>query len=438
MRRSPTPRLLVALAITLLAVAVFSVFSLNQIERLRELQTNTIDRNRRDSLQLIRIQNALNSLGLALRDMTEGESEYGLLAYRSELNGIRANLEDALETESRLANRAKSQQQYLENSLAQFWRSVDQVMATAQAGNEELARKLITNSLASQQAALSVMVARLLVQNNEAEEQAAAAIQGIYRDVERNVYLLLLGVLVSIVVTSSAVIYFNRRIFDRLADLSEQRSELARQLINVQEEVLRSVSRELHDDFGQILTAVGTMLARAEKKGVPPDSPLRTELGEVREVVHESLEKVRALSQALHPTVLDDYGLEKAIERFVPLFEKQTGLKVEYEKRGAGDVPEEAAIHIYRVLQEALSNVARHSKAKHASVRVRYDRDCLRLEVQDDGVGIPLEGRRAGLGLVAMRERAQLVGGRLSFNRPGNGGTLVMLEVPLTESGVRT
>src|ERR671913_540233 len=100
----------------------------------------------------------------------------------------------------------------------------------------------------------------------------------------------------------------NRKLFERLAQLSQQRSTLSRRLIGLQEEVFRSVSRELHDDFGQILTAIGTMLRRAEKKGLPADSPFREEISEVRQVVQETLEKTRSFSQALHPTILDDYG----------------------------------------------------------------------------------------------------------------------------------
>jgi signal transduction histidine kinase len=433
MSRSPTPRLLIALAITLAAVAVFSWFSFRQIERLRQLQTNTIDRHRRDSLQLLRIQNALHSVGLALRDMMESDSRYPLTAWKGELQRTRGDLDDALRVESRLATRPAEQQQYLANSMAQFWRSVDEVLDMAARGDEERARRIIGNSLQAQQASLAVTVARLLVQNNENEEQAATAIQTIYGDVERNVYLLLVAVLAGIIISSAAVIVTNRRLFRSLADLSEQRSTLARQLIEVQENVLRSVSRELHDDFGQILTAVCAMLNRAEKKGVPPDSPLRAELAEVREVVGDTLEKVRSLSQALHPTVLDDYGLEQAIERFIPLFERQTGIKVRYQKTGKGDLADGAAIHVYRITQEALNNVARHSGAKEADVRMEFTPVRLRLAIEDHGRGMPVNGRHGGLGLVAMRERAELLHGRLSFQRPTGGGTLVMLEVPLSQ-----
>jgi signal transduction histidine kinase len=426
---SPTPRLLAGLAATLVAIALFSWYTLRQIEGLRLLQTETVERNRKDSLQLLRIQSNLNSLGLAIRDVVEGRQGYPIPAYRSEFDRIRFDLNDALQKESQLASRPGEQNSYLQQSVAQFWESVDQVLTIAET-DEARALKMMANSLTAQQASLSSTVSRLLVQNHEAEEQAARAVEHIYKRVERNIYVFLFAMLAGIAAIGVFVAASNRALFQQLAQVSEQRSTLSRKLIGLQEEIFRSVSRELHDDFGQILTAIGTMLRRAEKKGLPPDSPFADDIAEVRQVVQETLEKTRSFSQALHPTILDDYGLEKAIERYLPSVEKQSGIKVNFEKQGAGSIPEGHAIHIYRILQEALTNVVRHSKSKEASVRLSYSADAMRLQVEDHGIGI---GPRAngGLGLIAMRERAELVGGELDVSRRPDGGTLVDLKVPM-------
>jgi signal transduction histidine kinase len=282
-------------------------------------------------------------------------------------------------------------------------------------------------------------VARLLVLNNETEERAVAEIQGIYDQVARDIYYFVAAMLVAISATSLYVIHANRRLFQRLAALTQQTRVLARKLISVQEEVLRAVSRELHDEFGQILTAVGAMLTRAEKRGLAPDSPFRTELEEVRQVAQSALDSVRTLSQTLHPTILDDYGLERAVEWMVQRFEKQTGLQIQYQTQGETvAVSDQVAIHVYRILQEALNNVARHAQSSGASVRVRFTPDHLRVEVEDDGVGLaaPQAQNGAGLGLVAMRERAELVHGKLEVSRPPRGGTLVTLDVPLAEAAL--
>jgi signal transduction histidine kinase len=431
---SPTSRSLAGLAVTLAVVGAFSWYTLRQIRGLRRLQTEIVERNRRDSLQLLRIQNDLHSLGLAMRDMLQGDSPYPPEAWQSEFGRTRADLEDALRLEAQLApsSRTPEQQRHLSGSMERFWSAAERMFGLAQAGRAAEARTVIRGELQPAQAAISSTVARLLVQNNEAEERAEREIQSIYDGVARNLYYLVGAVLAAIAATGLYLTQANRRVFDRLAALTAQTRVLARKLITVQEEVLHGISRELHDEFGQILTAVGAMLGRAEKQGLSPDSPFRAELQEVREATQAALENVRNLSQGLHPTILDDYGLEKALEWLCRRFEKQTGIEIRYERHGdAGAVGEEAAIHVFRILQEALNNVARHAGTAAATVRVEFGREQLRLEVEDHGVGLPAERERAGLGLVAMRERAEILGGTLRVTQPDGGGTLVSLEVPV-------
>jgi signal transduction histidine kinase len=436
---SPTGRLLAGLAVTLAAVGVFSFYALRQIRGLEDLQTSTVDRNRKDSLQLLRIQNDLNQLGIAMRDILYGDDPYPLAAWKKQFDGHRNDLDDALSLEAQLAPVARdpNRQHYLAASLAQFWSSADRMFEMAAQGQDREARGMIRTSLEAQQGALASTVARLLVQNNDAEQDAAARIQGIYLGVARNVYLFLAAVLLAIFGTTLYLIYSNRRLFEHLAAVSEHRSDLARKLIAVQEETLHSLSRELHDEFGQVLTAIGAMLRRAEKR-LPADSPFCVDLREVREVAQVTLEKTRNLSQLMHPSILDDGGLEKAIDWYLPVFEKQTGIKVRYEKKGTGqEITDRVAIHVYRVLQEALNNLAKHSGSAQAVVRLEFPAGRLKLEVEDRGAGMP-ESRngstRRGIGMTAMRERAELLQGTFEVTRPGEGGTLVRLDVPLTDS----
>ncbi len=436
---SPTGRLLAGLAVTLAAVGVFSFYALRQIRGLEDLQTRTVDRNRKDSLQLLRIENDLNGLGIAMRDMLYGDDPYPLAAWRKQFESKREDLEDALRLESQLAPGAleSRRQHYLADSLNQFWTSAGRMFEVAAKGQEAAARDIIRTSLEAQQAALTGIVARLLVQNNEAEQEAASRIQGIYLGVARNVYLFLAAVLLAIFGTSLYLIHSNRRLFQHLEVVSEHRSDLARKLIAVQEEMLHSLSRELHDEFGQVLTAIGAMLRRAEKR-LPADSPFCVDLREVREVAQVTLEKTRNLSQLMHPSILDDGGLEKAIDWYLPVFEKQTGITVRYEKKGSGpEIKDRVAIHVYRVLQEALNNLARHSGSPLAIVRLDFPPGRLRLEVEDRGKGIPESrngGSRRGIGMTAMRERAELLEGTFQVSRADEGGTLVRMDVPLTET----
>ena len=431
-KRAPTLRLLAGLAVTLTAVAVYSAYTIVQLRSLRTLQTETIDRNRTDSLLLLRIQNDLNSLGLAMRDMLDTSEPYPLTAWKGQFQRIRTDLEDALSREEQYSSvdRTSDQRRYLAQSIAQFWDALDRIFALAAQGQEGEARIQIRLSLQARQEALSTAVARLLVQNNESEHAAASRTQDIHARVERNLYFFVAAMLILIVLTSLYLVQYNRRVFEQVALLSQRRGELAQQLISMQEDTFRSISRELHDEFGQILTAIGAMLQRAGRAS-PVNASLRAELLEVREIVQSTLDKVRSLSHSLHPVVLDETGFENAIDVYLPDFGKQAGIEIQYQKTGASrDLDRTVAIHLYRVLQEALNNVVRHSGSAHASVRLRFAPAAVVLEVEDAGVGFRNKDRQ-GMGLISMRERAELVNGHIEFLDREGGGALVRITIPV-------
>jgi signal transduction histidine kinase len=435
MLRSPTVRSLLGLLITLAAVTGFSWNALRQLSGLRKLQAQTIDMNRHDTLLLLQVQNDLNAVGLKLRDMVQVSRSSNVGQYQGEFERLRADLEDSIKQESKLApvSRRPDRQRQLTHSLEELRQTSDQVFKLAKQGNEGAARTLASTRLSSQQADAAALVLSLLERNNEAEERADQKIASIYDGVERNIYAFLAATMVAIVLTSSYLTYSNRQIFEKLESLSRQRRVLAARLITVQEEVLRSVSRELHDEFGQILTAVSTMLARAERKGLAPDSPLRTELTEVREITHNTLEKMRSLSQMLHPAVLDDYGLAKGIEWYADVFQKQTGIKTSAVVEGTPvRVTGQLAINCFRIMQEALNNAAKHSGTRRAEVKVSFAPELLTLSIRDFGSGLPSvkKGTEPGLGLIAMRERASIIGGQLRVDSVPAVGTTVSVEVP--------
>lgn len=435
--RSPTPGLLVGLILTLAAVVAYSYYINQQVEGLRALQGDLIDRNRRDSLRLLRVQNNLNQLGLAMRDMIEGDHPYPLNAWSTQFERIKGDLNDALAMEGHppLVTGDAAERKHLVDSLAQFWDAADRTFALAADGHAADARAQVQLSLQARQAALSTSVARLLFENNEVEAAAAAQVQAIYAEVQRQVYWFLGATLLAIAATGAYVIHANRRLFADLAALSEGRRELAQQLIATREATLRHLSRELHDELGQVLTAMGSMIGRVGRH-MPDESPARAELHEIAEIAQGALTNVRSLSQTLHPSILEELGLESTLDWYLETAGRQLGLDITYEHRGnVGPIDSGVAIHIYRVLQEALSNVARHAGTDRVWVRLESSEGTVVLDVEDRGVGFADDrGRRRGLGLVAMRERAALVGGSLEFLRPAAGGTLLRLRVPATDT----
>jgi signal transduction histidine kinase len=431
-KQGPARGLYLGLFITVIAVLAYAGYITRQFAGLRKLQSEMVDRNRKDSLRLLRIQNDLNSIGLAMRDMLDENEPYKIPAWTSQFERLHTDLDAAFKEEEAFADTARTvdQRRYLSQSLGQFWDASDRMFALAQNGDERVAREQIRDTLQPRQATLSSAVSRLLVQNNEGEEQAAARITGIYDRVQRQLYGFLAAILLAIVVTSLYLIRANRRIFAHVADLSSQRSELAQKLIATQESTLRHISRELHDEFGQVLTAIGSLLGRAEKQ-LPQNASLRADVLEVREIAQSTLNNIRSLSQALHPVLLEEAGLENTLDWYIPTVGHQTGLLLHYEKSGAPfPIDTVPGVQIYRVLQEALNNVSRHSEAKEAWIKLRFGANQLEMDVEDHGKGFAPSNGQTGIGLIAMRERAGILGGTLNVGPATAGGTIVQLRIP--------
>jgi signal transduction histidine kinase len=272
-----------------------------------------------------------------------------------------------------------------------------------------------------------------LVQNYEAEEETARRVQAIYSDVQRQVYWSAAAVAIIILLTSLYLIRSNRRLFSEMAALSEARRDLAQRLITTREATFGEIARELHDDLGQVLTALGMMIGRAVRLA-PSGSPLQSDLHEIGGIAQSALDNVRGLSQTLHPSILHDAGLEETIQWYLDSARRPGATAVTYEQQGTSwPVQSAVAIHIYRVLQEALNNVSRHSGSDRAWVRLSFEPASVSLEVEDRGRGFNPDRQRAsgdGLGVVTMRERASLIGGSIAFSSPAAGGTLVRLVVP--------
>lgn len=427
--RSPTSRLAAGLAFTLLVISAYAFYTLRSVGRLRDTQTRIVDRNRQASLQLLRVQSELNALGLTVREMLDERPDYPIEAWQAPLARVRENLDDAIQREAALSRGVRSPQQtaYLAATFAEFWRAADEALAVARQGDRPRALTLVRNSLQPGLAAVHSVTARWLVDSNDEEARASGQVRELFSEIERNAYVFLALSLGLIAFTSVGLIRSNRAHFTQVTALSDQRSELARQLITTQESTFRSISRDLHDEFGQILTALGALLRRAQKHA--PDSAFQEQTQEASTIVQGTLERIRSLSQSLQPVIIEEQGLVPAIEWHLVTFERHTGIQVRY--RGPAEpvvLSSSHAIHVFRILQEALNNVARHAQVSDVEVAVRFSDSTLKLTVSDQGTGLR-ENAPPGLGLAAMRERAALIGGVLTVGSQARG-TVVTLTIP--------
>jgi two-component system sensor histidine kinase UhpB len=215
---------------------------------------------------------------------------------------------------------------------------------------------------------------------------------------------------------------------DELDRARDRQALLAAQVISAQEEERRRISRELHDDTAQSLTSLLLYAKALERDQSSAD--LRGTLGEIRDAVSHSLESVRRMARELRPSALDDLGLAAALDWHVQEFSRRTGLPVQFTRQcPGGRLPASIELALFRVVQEALTNVAKHADAHHATVKLSCSEHLVSVSVIDDGTGFDAGLSPAGVGLYSMRERMSLVRGVLSITSNSHG-TEVRAEVP--------
>lgn len=212
---------------------------------------------------------------------------------------------------------------------------------------------------------------------------------------------------------------------------------LSQQMMRVGEQTMRRVARELHDDLGQALTAVKMDLGIIEQQ-LDDDNEMRPRVREARHQIVAVLQEVRHLSQLLRPAVLDDLGLLPAVQSYITRFSERTGVPVAlHASQAETRLPRPLEVALYRVIQEALTNVARHADARHVDIRLQVDASTAVLRIADDGRGFdaahflrnPPQGH--GMGVIGMRERIATYGGRFAIESRQGTGTRVKLSIPL-------
>ena len=221
---------------------------------------------------------------------------------------------------------------------------------------------------------------------------------------------------------------------DEVEAYREEVQKLSSQAISAQEEERKRVARELHDETAQSLTSLLVRLRIAEKAGSVEE--IRAAIAEVRELTARTLEEVRKLALELRPSALDDLGLVPALQWYTKQYAERHGVVVDFRSVGLDErLPAEMELVLYRVIQEALTNVAKHAQAQRVEVMLQRQGGVIRASVQDDGRGFDaaamLQSRERGLGLFGMQERLALVGGHFHVESAIRQGTRIDAEVPL-------
>jgi len=276
--------------------------------------------------------------------------------------------------------------------------------------------------------------------------------------------LLLGGCLVVALVCAAITVRIAARVFRQMEAQSSELSRVSFRLLETQESTARRFAHELHDELGGSLTAIKSNLTAIAHSlnGNAPDRARgdriledrargdriqedRTKIDDCIKLVDTAISNVRELSQLLRPTILDDFGLDASLRWLTERFQERTGIEVDYQSEFAGRLPDETETHLFRIVQEALTNVARHSGATRVAIHLRADGDTIRLTLSDNGRGIQgvsrqraqemqhgVAGTVQGMGLSGMRARARSAGGGLTLKSEPNGGVTIEVWAPVS------
>ena len=228
----------------------------------------------------------------------------------------------------------------------------------------------------------------------------------------------------------------SNKLLERSQQMQEELRFLSRQLLSVQEEERRKISRELHDVIAQTLTSINVRLAGLNAESNASNSELHKQITSTQRLVEKSVDIVHRFARELRPTLLDDLGLIPALQAFLKGFMEDTGIRTSLRVfAGIEEADGMLRTMLYRVAQEALTNVARHAKASQVEVRIESPNGGIRMEIRDNGQGFEVNGNSSArkhnrLGLLGMRERVEMLGGTFGVDSSPGHATTVRVEIP--------
>ena len=346
----------------------------------------------------------------------------------SERERLLSQLDDADQAVERILAEAVGTEQ------AELWTE----LSTAVRGFSSEARRLLvrknvptytSRDLLRRHEEVTAIVGKMVASNYSRTLTAQALIDRRSARLVQESFALLGGCLLLALVCAIFTVRITTQLFRKMEQQSSDLARVTWHMLESQETTARRFSHELHDELGQSLTAIKANVTALDS-AVPPD-PARLE--DCRRLIDEAIQNVRELSHLLRPTILDDFGLDAGIRWLSEGFGQRTGIEVDYKSNFQGRLADQTETHLFRIVQEALTNVARHSGATRVAIELERNGTRVHLTVKDNGHGFQSNGApsdKPGLGLVGMRARAESVGGELQIR--SNDGVALDLWAPLS------
>jgi signal transduction histidine kinase len=327
--------------------------------------------------------------------------------------------------------------QHLAAELENYWSTIGPIFAFGAKEKKVLGKSVLRSGILSQHAKILAITREVQAVNGNELKEAERRIAEVFVQFRRRMLMVATTAFSSGLILAAGTIIYLGRLENRIEKKYEESlqaqlelKELSKRLVDAEERERRAISRELHDQVGQSLSAL--ILDVQNLTEVPIDEGVfRQSLQKIKVLAENCVNEVRNMALLLRPSMLDDLGLVPALEWQAREVSKRTGMLVDTVEENVSDsLPEEHKTCVYRFVQEALNNCSKHAHAKNVRVVVRQERDHLRVSIEDDGKGFD-PNRVRGLGLVGMNERVSQLGGVLKVDSDPKRGTRLRVDLPL-------
>jgi len=432
----------IGFGVLLLLIALLGFGAMRRAQNLHDQAISAHEAYLQTDTVLREIPADLHMSGILIRDYLLDPSFAMAPEYQEELVALHSSIRHRLDL---LAQRLGAGDQRtslskLRKELEAYWKSVDPILAWSPQDKLVFSRMFLRQVVLPRREAVLTLAREISDINAANLRMELGRLQGsqelLQSFLRRTVaFALVLGLLVAIISTARVATLERRseRQRGRAEHAEMELRRLSRKLLQAQEEERKSLSRELHDAVGQMLSAMTMELGNLESSMASSPEKLRERLNEARSLNAETLREVRSLAMGLRPTMLDELGLGPALRWQGREFSRRSGVPATVQIDGDLDgLPEPHRTCIYRIVQETLTNCAKHAQAKSIRISAYGRHDWVKLSIQDDGVGFDPDSANArGLGLIGIEERVRELDGTVTIVSGPEKGTIVEVEVPV-------
>lgn len=412
---------------------------LAMIERTKKLNASVSEVNERyhnSARSLERLRSGIHLSSLLLRDYLLDPRAERVAKYRSEMLSIRTQTDEHLNSLLKSMPRREGEKlKEMGDQLDAYWETVDPVFEWTPQEKQAFSFAFLRHRVIPKRETVMNIASDVEAFNNAALQEQRNKIAE--QESEFNEYLrrvAIMSLVAGLVVAFVSIFRVSQlesrgeRQHIRTMQAETQMRQLSQQLVHAQEEERRSISRELHDEIGQMLTGLRMEFRSLAKMHNASNAEFQSRIEQGKTLLDQALQGVRDIAMGLRPSMLDDLGLEAALQWQVRDFCKRHEIPVNITVRASlDDLHEHDKTNLYRIVQEALTNCARHSKAKSISIVIDRKNGALSLVVRDDGIGFRPGANAKGLGLVGIQERAREMGGSMTIESNSRGTALTVV-----------